>query len=1332
MSDQSTQSAPILAVAATFTAEPVGDSLSFWMEALDLGAEVQFAAYSQVLQELLNPSSLLSTNAGGLNVVLVRLEDWMGAAGQGGADDAASRTLDELGAAVAAFAARARSPLVVCFAPASPAALADPARAGHLASLEGRFAEAARGLPGVSVMSSAEVARGLAAEAMHDPEGLALGHVPYTPAGFAVLGTALARRAHSALARPAKVIVLDCDQTLWTGVCGEDGTLGVQVDAPRVALQEFMLGQHEAGRLLCLCSKNAEADVLEVLDRHPGMRLRREHLVAWRVNWKPKSVNIRALAEELNLGLDSFVFIDDDPVQCAEVQAACPEVLVLPLPAPAEIPAFLDRVWALDRGALTAEDKKRTTLYRQEAARARLRDAAETFETFLAGLELRVDIGAVTPAQAPRVSQLTQRTNQFNTTTVRRSEREVLGLEAAGLECLTVNVADRFGDYGLVGVAIFSTAAPRLVVDSLLMSCRALGRGVEHRILAHLAERATASGCRVVEFPFAPTAKNQPALSFLGEVAGPYREETSAGLRFVIPTEVAAAARPARGEPVPAEVADEATAEPAPAARRAPATLQRIARELHDAGRVLEAVERWRQARRGPAPTGPASALDDLLCAAWARELGVARVAPEDDLPSLGAGPDEARAVARWLAEALEVELTAETVGSLPTVARLARALRERGRGRDLERMAALVAEVDRLSDEEVSTRLADRGLVTRADATEAAGSAELYRCLGFERGVAHAGAEVVLTGTGRWARLPVETAELALRCPEFGALDAHACRLARLSGGDPAAIGGRLADAARAGVLVSRSDLADRCRRALSADAASDAEAGPPITAVGIVTCDRVEALGRGLASYMDNCRAHGRAVEFVVTDDSRSPRSRAENLETLRALKRQFGARVSYAGATEKEAFVRRLVDKGGVPEDVTRFAFGYGLPAPTIGGNTNALFLHAAGEVFFEADDDTVCRIAPHPARAAGGLGLCGSRDPSDYWFFADRGAAEASAPRETRDLLALHQELLGRRVADVARDVADLHVDGADPAVVERLERGGGVVRATFNGLLGDCAWGAPFGFWRAPMGYLLMPGESHRRLVGSEASYRETCASRELVRVVPRPTLSDDTFGMSAFMGVDNRVVLPPRVPVGRGHDVIFTSMLWTCVPGSFVGHLPWTLLHAPAETRRFWPGELFRSASGFDSGKLLLACLHGWDGARAGGDERQRQRALGGHLREIGQMRLADFERYLLEQQVRLTRGFVAVAEAALDAREGEPAFWADDVRRYLDLLAQALTRPDYLTPLDLLDGRSPEDARELSRELVRQFGELLCWWPEMVDLARAWRADGHPLAVSV
>ncbi len=855
---------------------------------------------------------------------------------------------------------------------------------------------------------------------------------------------------------------------------------------------------------------------------------------------------------------------------------------------------------------------------------------------------------------------------------------------------------------------------------------------MEHHVLAHLAERAAASGCRVVDLPFSPTAKNQPALSFLAEVGGPYREETTAGLRFAIPTEVAVAARPARGEPVPSEAADEAAAERAPTAGRAPATLRRIASGLHDASHVLQAVERWRQARHVPAAAGPASALEDLLGAAWARQLRVARVAPEDDLSGLGAGPDESRAVARWLADALDVELTTEAVAGVPTVARLAGAIRERAGGRDLERVAALVAEVDRLSDKEVAARLVDRGLASRAAAAELPERAELYRCLGFERGVAHAGTEVVSSGRGRWARLPVPTADLAVRCPDFGSLQTHARRLARLSGGDPAAIESRLADAAAAGVLVARRDLADRCRRALAADATSEAGAGPPITTVGILTCDRVEALGRGLASYMDNCRAHGRAVEFVVSDDSRSPRARAEYLDVLRSLKTRYGARVSYAGAPEKDACVRRLVDKGGVPEDVARFAFGQGVPGPTIGGNTNALFLHAAGEVFFETDDDTVCRVAPHPARASGGLGLCGSRDPSEYWFFPDRAAAEAHTPRETRDVLALHEELLGRRVADIARGVADLHVDGADSAVVERLERGGGVVRATFHGLLGDCAWGAPFGFWRAPMGYLLMPDASHRRLVGSEASYRETCASREMARVVPRPTLSDDTFGMSTFMAVDNRVVLPPRVPLGRAHDVIFTSMVWMCVPGSFIGHLPWTLLHAPAEMRRFWPGEIFRSASGFDSGKLILACLHGWDGARVAGDERQRQRALGGHLREIGELRLADFEHYVLEQHVRATRGFAAAAEAALDAHESEPAFWADDVRRYLDLLAQALTRPDYLTPLDLLDGRSPEDARALSRELVRQFGELLCWWPDMVDLARAWRADGHPLAVSV
>ena len=157
--------------------------------------------------------------------------------------------------------------------------------------------------------------------------------------------------------------------------------------------------------------------MLEVFDRRPDMVLKREHLVSWRINWQPKSENIRSLAQELNLGLDSFIFLDDNPVECAEVRSGCPEVLTLRLPIDGDIEGFLRHVWAFDRLRVTSEDRQRTTMYKQEAERARFQKQAPTIDEFLAGLDLQVTISEPAPEQVDRVAQLTQRTNQFNFTT---------------------------------------------------------------------------------------------------------------------------------------------------------------------------------------------------------------------------------------------------------------------------------------------------------------------------------------------------------------------------------------------------------------------------------------------------------------------------------------------------------------------------------------------------------------------------------------------------------------------------------------------------------------------------------------------------------------------------------------------------------------------------------------------------------------------------------------------------------------------------------------------------------------------------------------------------
>jgi FkbH-like protein len=275
--------------------------------------------------------------------------------------------------------------------------------------------------------------------------------------------------------------------------------------------------QHQSGMLLCLCSKNNEEDVWDVFERRREMPLRRDHIVSSRINWKPKSENLRSLAAELNLGLDSFIFIDDDPSVCAEVCVNCPEVLTLQLPGEAdEIIPCLNHFWPLDRSGMTAEDESRTSLYRVAAERERMRATSNSLEDFLAGLCLEITVSSLRAEDVARVSQLTQRTNQFNFTTIRRSETDIERLCLNGeAECLVVTVVDRFGDYGLVGTTIFRTGKNALEVDTLLLSCRALGRRVEHRMLAELGKIAQARNLDYVDVCFRHTKKNRPAFEFI-------------------------------------------------------------------------------------------------------------------------------------------------------------------------------------------------------------------------------------------------------------------------------------------------------------------------------------------------------------------------------------------------------------------------------------------------------------------------------------------------------------------------------------------------------------------------------------------------------------------------------------------------------------------------------------------------------------------------------------------------------------------------------------------------------------------------------------------------
>ena len=623
-----------ITIAATFTAEPLEEPLCYWLEELHLDASISFASYNQVFQQLLDPSSPVCRNTRGLNIVLVRMEDWDS---EKSGESALERNVRELTTALRAAVERGTAPCLLCVCPPSPEVADDEPRRNRFAQMETLLASETRDVAGVWFTGTAELAALYPVAEYHDAAGLELGGVPYTEAFFAALSTLVARRFHALSGPPVKVMALDCDQTLWKGVCGEDGPSGICLDPPHAALQQFVLSQREAGRLLVLCSKNNPEDVLEVFARNPQMPLRIEHFSGRRLNWQPKSENLKSLASELGLGLESFVFLDDNPLECAEVQAQCPEVLAIQLPEPERIPEFLRHCWVFDPPKTTEEDRRRAELYQANRRREQERAQAVTLADFIAGLELRVRIAPMDPNQLPRVAQLTQRTNQFNCTTRRRAEPELRQL-ATTHDVLTVEVSDRFGDYGLVGVMICRTERDALATETFLLSCRALGRGVEHRMLAALGGLARERELAFVDIQFRTSPKNRPALDFL----------ESGGAQFC-PAPLEDGARVAR---LPATLALNATFNPsADATPAAPSALpsasgptrkfgqcRAIAMAGGDINRILGAMRKRARVRQGSTAgyQPPRTDQERQLCALWEGLLHVERVGIHDNFFELG------------------------------------------------------------------------------------------------------------------------------------------------------------------------------------------------------------------------------------------------------------------------------------------------------------------------------------------------------------------------------------------------------------------------------------------------------------------------------------------------------------------------------------------------------------------------------------------------------------------------------------------------------------------------------------------------------------------------
>ncbi len=672
--------------------------------------DVQFAPYNQPLQTLLDPSGLFARTAqDGTNVLLIRWED-LGQFSQRGEDALAQieKNGQELLRAIRSASESFRASLIFAICPGSPRFAAS--HSTWLADWNERAAASLDEVPGVQVLLPETISRFYPVAEWDSPQGEQLGRIPYTDLYYCALGTSVVRLALALASPPYKLIALDCDNTLWKGICGEDGPGGITLDSARRYLQEFMLQQRQAGMLLCLASKNNERDVFETFEQNRQMPLRPEHFTAWRINWQNKPANLSALADELGLGLDSLVFVDDNPRESGEVEDALPEVLSLTLPEEDDaIPHFLDHVWAFDHPVVTEEDRHRSTYYSQTQEFGKAIRSAASLEHFYKNLGLRVSIDPLIPERLARAAQLTQRTNQFNFTTVRRSESEIQVLLSSGFRCLTAEAADRFGDYGVVGVMILRDLPREVEVNTLLLSCRALGRGVEHKLMQWVGRDARDRGAEHVAVSLTPTTKNAPAQLFLESIGDKWRERTDNGLRFRFPVSELAGLEwkpTAAVENQPAPKRNIGGTKP----RRFQMDYQRIATTLSKAEQILDEMRQMRRASGNGADVAdpPSGDVEVRLAGIWSDLLERAAISRNDNFFDIGGHSLLAVLLLVRIKEAFDVELHIDDVYSgTTTLAGMAATIEAHAMGAvNADEYAALLAEIEQLSDEEVRALL--------------------------------------------------------------------------------------------------------------------------------------------------------------------------------------------------------------------------------------------------------------------------------------------------------------------------------------------------------------------------------------------------------------------------------------------------------------------------------------------------------------------------------------------------------------------------------------------------------------------------------------------------
>jgi FkbH-like protein len=426
-------------------------------------------------------------------------------------------------------------------------------RMGHAADVSGtdvvadvlaRFNKAlfeeAANFANVRVLDTSDVVRAVGQATSFDSRFYYRNKAPYTGVYFNELARRVTSAARGFGTHFYKVLVLDCDNTLWGGVIGEDLMQGIKLSPFDYPGNIFWRMQHEFaalernGILLCLCSKNNPADVDEVLQNHPDMVLKPSQIVIKKVNWNDKPSNLRELAQELNIGLDSMIFLDDSTFECEAVRLQLPMVKTVQVPSTlSEYPRVVREIKELFlAGGIAADSRGKTEQYRQRADAVAQQAQFESQDAYLASLEMKVELSCNAVASAARISELSMKSNQFNLTTQRLSEAEVTQLiQSPDSAVYSLVVSDKFGKAGLTGVVFMRYLDGTAHIDNFLMSCRVIGRGVETAIWAQIASNAAQRGCTELRGVYSPSVKNAQVADFYDRLGLPLTYETAVGAK---------------------------------------------------------------------------------------------------------------------------------------------------------------------------------------------------------------------------------------------------------------------------------------------------------------------------------------------------------------------------------------------------------------------------------------------------------------------------------------------------------------------------------------------------------------------------------------------------------------------------------------------------------------------------------------------------------------------------------------------------------------------------------------------------------------------------------